>query len=169
MEELNRLSEEAFRAAPKTEITILLDNVRSGLNVGSIFRSADAFRISEVICCGITPVPPHREILKTALGATQTVVWNYAAEAASAIRDLRDNGNHIVALEQVHGSTPLHLIKPVYPLVLVIGNEVQGVSEELLPLCHECVEIVQYGSKHSLNAAVAAGIALHHLTVMVAQ
>jgi len=168
MDELNRMDEKAFRDAPKLSVVLVLDNIRSGLNVGSIFRSADAFRISEIVCCGITPSPLHREVLKTALGATATVAWRSEPDTVATIFALKNSGFQIVAIEQCEGSMLLHDWKPVLPIALVLGNEVHGVQEEALASCDLGVEIAQYGTKHSLNVAVAAGVVLHHLAVSVA-
>ncbi len=166
MDELQRLSVEAFREAPKIPVIVVLDQIRSGLNVGSIFRSADAFCVEEIICCGITPCPPHREVLKTALGATESVKWSAQESTAECLRALRNAGRRTVALEQAHGSTPVTSFHPQVPLAIVLGNEVSGVSDEALAECDEVVEIVQGGTKHSLNVAVSAGIILHHCMVI---
>ncbi|MCC6600879.1 MAG: RNA methyltransferase [Crocinitomicaceae bacterium] len=165
MKQLGRLSSEDFRAAKKLPVVILLENIRSGLNVGSIFRSADAFRAARIICCGFTPSPPHREILKTALGATESVEWAYSENILLSIEELRQNGFSIVAAEQTSASIPLHLFEWNNRQVAVIfGNEVTGVSETTISRCDQTVEISQYGTKHSLNVAVSAGIVLFELS-----
>jgi 23S rRNA (guanosine2251-2'-O)-methyltransferase len=165
MDELGRMDAGAFRAAPKMPVVVILDQVRSGLNVGSIFRSADAFRVEEIVCCGITPAPPHREVLKTALGATESVRWRYAPSAAEEVMAFRQKGYQTWAVEQAHGSVPLESVVLQYPVALVFGNEVSGVSDEALSACGQCIELTQHGTKHSLNVAVTAGIVLHHLAL----
>lgn len=160
--ELNRLSVEAAKTAEKIPVIAVLDNIRSGLNVGSIFRTADAFAIERVVLCGITAQPPHREILKTALGSTESVDWEYWEHTAEAIHYWREKGYLPVALEQTNASMLIgdFFAKNTQPLCLVFGNEVEGVSDAALKVCQYAVEIPQYGSKHSLNVAVSAGIAL---------
>ncbi len=165
LEELGRPSLAAFRRSPKRPIVLLLDNIRSGLNVGSIFRTADAFAIDQIILCGITAQPPHREVLKSAIGATESVVWDYRPSAADAILNLKEEGYKIWGVEQTDQSKPLHTLRwGEIPCVLVFGNEVHGLSDDTLPLLDQAIEIPQFGSKHSLNVAVCAGIVLHHLT-----
>ncbi len=160
MEELGRATPEAFAASEKAPIVFLLDNVRSALNVGSVFRTADAFGMEKIYLCGITATPPHREIMKTALGSTETVPWEYSEDPLKAVEKLKDAGFQIWAVEQVEGSIPLQLVDfhALGKTVLVLGNEVDGVSNEVLKHCHGCVEIPQFGTKHSLNVAVCAGI-----------
>ncbi len=162
MDALNRLSVPEFRDQEKLPVTILLDNVRSGLNVGSIFRSADAFAIEKVVLCGITAQPPHREILKTALGSTASVSWEYYTEAAEAVQVMRKKGYKIFAIEQTKDKTWLQDFMPEAggKYVFILGNEVDGVGEKVLALCEGVLEIPQFGTKHSLNVAVAAGIVL---------
>lgn len=163
MDELQRLSAEEFQQAEKFPIVLILDNFRSALNVGSLFRSADAFRIEAIYCCGITPIPPHREILKTALGSTESVSWRHFSNTVEAVKEIQ--GSHEVwALEQTHNSVALHTIHSRKPMALVLGNEVNGVDEEVLKLVTGSLEIEQHGTKHSLNVAVSGGIALFHLT-----
>jgi tRNA G18 (ribose-2'-O)-methylase SpoU len=144
---------------------VVLDNIRSMHNVGSVFRTADAFLLEAIYLCGYTPQPPHRDIHKTALGATETVEWKYFSEAALAVQQLREKGYHISAIEQVENSIPLHEFKTDQhsKLAVVFGNEVSGVGEEVLKLSDTCVEIPQFGMKHSLNVSVAAGIVLWEL------
>lgn len=162
IQEMNRLSSEEFKLASKTDITIVLENVRSMMNVGSVFRTADAFRIAKICLCGITATPPHREIHKTALGATETVQWEYHPEAAPLLLDLKNKGSLVIAIEQLHGAVILdQWIVPVNRhLVFVLGNEVSGVSDDALAQCHHGIEIPQLGTKHSLNIAVSAGIVM---------
>jgi tRNA G18 (ribose-2'-O)-methylase SpoU len=162
MSELNRKSVEGFKSAEKVPITVILDNVRSMHNVGSVFRTADAFLIEQIILCGYTPKPPHRDIQKTALGATETVYWTYQENTKATLSELQSKGYTIIAVEQAEGSQMLHnfTISPNQKIALIFGNEVDGVSDEALELCSQCIEIPQSGSKHSLNISVAAGIVL---------
>ncbi|MGB0255140.1 MAG: RNA methyltransferase [Flavobacteriaceae bacterium] len=164
MEELNRLDIADFKTAPKSNIVLVLDNIRSRNNVGAIFRTADAFRIEEIVLCGITPTPPHKDIHKTALGATESVSWRYAESAAEAVQELCAAGAHGYAVEQVQGATFLDKVEihPNQKAVLVLGNEVQGVSQEVIDVCNTAVEIPQLGTKHSLNVATSAGVVLWH-------
>ena len=133
-------------------------------NVGSVLRTADAFRVSEVVLCGITGAPPHPEIHKTALGAEDSVKWRYEASALQAVRQLAEEGCLLLAVEQAEGSTPLHEFRPQpgCRYALILGNEVKGVRQEVIDACHGCLEIPQYGTKHSLNVSVTAGIVIYH-------
>lgn len=160
MEELGRMRPEEFRAAEKTPLLFLLDDVRSMNNVGSVFRTADAFRLAGIYLCGITPQPPHREIHKTALGATETVEWTHTPDAIAAVQGLKANGYTIVCAEQVGQSIKLNEAKfsAAEKYAVVLGSEVDGVQQEIINLADYCVEIPQAGTKHSLNIAVAAGI-----------
>ena len=160
MENLGRMSVNDFKTRPKIPLTLVLDSVRSGLNVGSIFRTADAFALERVLLCGITAQPPHREILKTALGSTDSVDWAYFPEATTAIRTLKAEGYIVLAIEQTTEKTWLHDFFPEKEkrYAFVLGNEVEGVDNEVLELCDGALEIPQFGTKHSLNVAVAAGI-----------
>jgi len=169
MEELNRLDVADFKAAPKSNIVLVLDNIRSRNNVGAIFRTADAFRIEEIVLCGITPTPPHKDIHKTALGATESVSWRYAKFAVETVQELRKSGAYSYAVEQVQGATFLDevTINPNQKVVLVLGNEVQGVSQETIDVCDAAVEIPQLGTKHSLNVATSAGVVLWHFFVQL--
>ena len=162
LQELNRLTPQEFKAQPKTPIIIVLDNIRSGMNVGSVFRTADAFALEKVYLCGITAQPPHREILKTAIGATESVDWAYAQSASDLIRELKEKNCRVLAVEQAEGSTSLQdfEIRDERPIVLVFGNEVKGVSDEVMELVEECIEVPQFGTKHSLNIAVCAGVVI---------
>jgi 23S rRNA (guanosine2251-2'-O)-methyltransferase len=161
--ELNRLSAEEFRAREKFPIIIVLDNVRSGLNVGSIFRSADAFNVEKIICCGITPVPPNREVLKSALGSTETVEWEHATTALEAIQKLTTKGVTCYAVEQTENSISLRSFdgEAGRHCAFVFGNEVDGVGQDVIDACSGAIEIEQYGTKHSLNVAVCAGIIMY--------
>ena len=158
MEELNRLSKDQYKDVDKLPVVVVLDNIRSLSNVGSVFRSADAFRIGELFLCGITACPPHREIHKTALGADETVPWRYFTTTAEACEELRSRGYRIFAVEQVEGSVMLQDFKAEPNTAFVLGNEVDGVSDEALPYCDGAVEILQQGTKHSLNVSVCSGI-----------
>lgn len=158
MEELHRLTKDQYREAEKLPVVIVLDNIRSLSNVGAVFRSADAFRMGEVLLCGITACPPHREIHKTALGADETVPWRYFSTTAEACRALKAEGYRIYAVEQVEGSTMLQDFEAEPDMAFVLGNEVDGVSEEALPFCDGAIEIPQEGTKHSLNVSVCSGI-----------
>ncbi|MEW6467697.1 MAG: RNA methyltransferase [Bacteroidota bacterium] len=159
-EELNRLSPEQFRSAEKTPLVLVLDNVRSLLNVGSVFRTCDAFRIKALFLCGITGQPPDREIQKTALGATETVEWKYFPSTALALDHLKSEGVRVYALEQAERAVPLNLFSPPSgeTMALVLGNEVKGVEQAIIDHCEGVIEIPQVGMKHSLNVAVSAGI-----------
>lgn len=165
MDELQRKSVEEFRESEKIPIVVILDNIRSMHNVGSVFRTADAFLLEAIYLCGYTPQPPHRDIHKTALGATDTVEWKFFPEGAAAVQQLREQGYRIFAIEQVDKSIPLHKFKTAAhsKLAVVFGNEVSGVGEEVLKLCDGSIEIPQFGMKHSLNVSVAAGIVLWEL------
>jgi tRNA G18 (ribose-2'-O)-methylase SpoU len=165
MEELGRLSVDAFRKTDKMPVTVVLDNVRSMHNVGSIFRTSDAFLIEKIILCGYTPRPPHRDINKTALGATETVAWEYMDTTKMALLELKLRGYWIAAVEQASESIMLQDLMPPQnmPVCVVFGNEVDGVDDDILGLCDVAIEIPQMGMKHSLNVSVAAGIVLFRL------
>jgi len=165
MDELNRKSVDEFKGSEKMPVMVVLDNIRSMHNVGSVFRTADAFLLRGIYLCGYTPQPPHRDIHKTALGATETVEWKYAATTVEAVKMLKDEGYSIFAVEQVQSSIPLQQfdINQHSPVAVVFGNEVSGVQDEVLKLCDGCIEIPQLGMKHSLNISVAAGIVLWEL------
>lgn len=164
-DELNRKSIEEFKSSGKSPFLIVLDNVRSLNNIGSIFRSADAFLVEAVWLCGITATPPHREIHKSALGATESVEWKYCESAVVAARELKEAGYILVSVEQTDGSVPLDrfMPEPGKRYALVFGHEIKGVSEDVVALSDVCVEIPQYGTKHSFNVAVSAGIVLWEL------
>ena len=161
-DELGRLSVPEFKNSEKLPLFIVLDNVRSAINVGSIFRTADAFRIQRILCCGITPVPPHRDLLKSALGATESVEWEYFENTISCIHSLKQKKVCIAAIEQTVNSVPLQelVIDFTNPIALIFGHEMEGVSQEAINLADFSLEIPQAGTKHSLNIAVCAGIAL---------
>ena len=161
MENLGRLSSEEFKLTKKNNIVIVLDNIRSLHNVGSVFRTADAFLIESVYLCGFTGTPPNKEIEKTALGATETVNWKYFKTTQEAIDDLKNSGYYIASVEQVKDSTMLHEFKKTeQPTAFVFGNEVYGVEQTIIDQSDACVEIPQYGTKHSLNISVSVGIVL---------
>ena len=167
MDELNRISKEDFERAEKLPIIIILDNIRSLSNVGAFFRSADAFRIGELVLCGITACPPHREIHKTALGADETVRWRYYESTEAACQALKSEGYRIFAVEQVEGSVPLQDFKFEPQTAYILGNEVEGVSEEALPYCEGAIELPQAGTKHSINVSVCAGIVMWRVFEML--
>jgi tRNA G18 (ribose-2'-O)-methylase SpoU len=165
MDELGRKTVEEFKQADKKPVIAVLDNIRSMHNVGSVFRTADAFLIEAICLCGYTPQPPHRDIHKTALGATETVDWLYYPQAADAVLELKRRGYQVYAVEQAEGSMLLGRfeVPANEKIAVVFGNEVEGVQDELLKLCDGCIEIPQFGMKHSLNISVAAGIVLWEL------
>lgn len=163
--EMNRLTVEEFREAEKQPLVVVLDDVRSMYNVGSVFRTADAFRIEQLCLCGITATPPHPEIHKTALGAEESVSWKYYATALEAVEDLHSQGYAVYAVEQCEGSMMLPQFQhPSGPMAIVMGNEVKGVHQEVIDLCDGCIEIPQFGTKHSLNVSVTAGIVMYSLS-----
>ena len=167
--ELNRMTTEEFLQAGKLPIVIVLDNIRSHSNIGSIFRTADAFLIEAIYLCGITACPPHRDIHKTALGATETVTWKYFENTEDALIKLQSQGYTIFAVEQVEGAISLDQleVESGMKIALVFGHEINGVGQEAVNLCNFCIEIPQYETKHSLNVAVSAGIVVwqFHLTI----
>lgn len=160
MDDLNRISVEEFKKAEKTPLVVVLDNVRSLNNIGSVFRTSDAFRVAKICLCGITACPPHRDIHKTALGAEDSVDWEYFDTTAECIATLKSDGFKVYAVEQVDESIMLDhfAVETLQPLAIVFGNEVEGVDEEVISLCDACIEIPQFGTKHSLNISIAAGI-----------
>ncbi len=161
-EELCRKSISEYKSANKIPVVVVLDNVRSHNNVGSIFRSCDAFLVEEIILCGITAIPPHRDIQKTALGATESVSWKYFKGTVEAVLFLKRQGWTAVAIEQVEGSIELQdfVVERDKKYALIFGHEVTGVSQEVINICDAFVEIPQFGTKHSFNIAVSAGIVL---------
>lgn len=163
MDELERLSKDEFQYATKSPLIIVLDNVRSMHNVGSVFRTSDAFLVEKIYLCGFTPTPPHREIEKTALGATESVAWESIAEILVLINNLKQEGYLVYAVEQTHNSIALSQFMPPSQdakIALVFGNEAEGVNEEVIVACDGAIEIPQFGSKHSFNISVSAGIVL---------
>jgi tRNA G18 (ribose-2'-O)-methylase SpoU len=160
--ELNRLSIPAFKQAEKIPVVMVLDNVRSLNNIGSVFRTSDAFLVDRILLCGITATPPHKDIHKTALGATESVDWKYYPETREAINELRRDGYHIVAVEQTEGSVSLDRfrVKRDVSYAFVLGHEVRGVSQDIVDLCDTSLDIPQFGTKHSLNISVCAGMVI---------
>ncbi len=163
MDELGRLDAQAFAHADKFPIVLVADNVRSALNVGSLFRTSDAFALQELILAGITAIPPNRDIAKTALGADLTVPYRHFQSEEEAIQTLKKEGFTVYGIEQTTGSVSLEKVAwNRNPIALVVGNEAQGISDSVLPLLDGTIEIPQFGTKHSLNVSVAAGIVLWH-------
>lgn len=163
MDELHRLDVEEYKKIKKNPVVIVLDNIRSLNNVGSVFRTADAFRIESIFLCGITACPPHREIQKTALGATESVEWKYFSSTIDAIKHLKSNNYKIFAVEQTEGSIMLNNFQEKSKSAYIFGNEITGVDEKALDLCDGAIEIPQEGTKHSLNISVCAGIIMWKL------
>jgi 23S rRNA (guanosine2251-2'-O)-methyltransferase len=165
MEELNRKSVEEFRQSEKIPVMVVLENVRSAYNVGSVFRTADAFLLDGVYLCGYTAFPPHKEIRKTALGAEETVEWKHFKNIDDALGELKNGGYRLYAIEQAEQSQDLQTIsfRPEEKIAIVFGNEVTGVEQSTIEKCEGCIEIPQLGMKHSLNIAVAAGVVLWEL------
>ena len=163
-EELGRKSADEFRSSEKLPIVVVLDNVRSAYNVGSVFRTADAFPVEAIYLCGITGYPPHKEIQKTALGATETVKWKYYKSTLEAIHELKGLGYKVYAIEQAEESIELQFAVGNRQLAektaLIFGHEVEGVQQDVMNVCDGCIEIPQGGTKHSLNIAVSAGVVL---------
>lgn len=164
--EMNRLSAEDYRRAEKLPLVVVLDNVRSQHNIGAVFRTADAFRLQGVYLCGICCCPPNQEIHKTALGAEQTVDWRYFEQTEEAVNSLKKDGFTVFAVEQVHNSITIQQLdlKKGGKYAVVFGHEVFGVQQEVVDKCEACVEIPQYGTKHSLNVSVTAGILMYELS-----
>ena len=162
--DLQRINIEEFKNADKTPITIVLDNVRSALNVGSVFRTSDAFLIENIILCGITACPPNKDIRKAALGSTDSVKWEYSENTNKTVRQLIEKGYYVVAIEQTDKSTMLNNFQlPKKPIAIIMGNEVNGVNQEVIDICNGAIEIPQFGTKHSLNISVTTGIIIWDL------
>lgn len=161
-EELNRIDVEAFKEADKAPIVIILDNIRSLNNIGSVFRTSDAFLIEKIYLCGITAQPPHKDIRKTALGATESVAWEYKESTVDLVKSLTADGYTILAIEQTENAIMLNNLEidATKKYALVFGNEVKGVSQEVVDASHSVIEIPQYGTKHSLNISVSAGVVI---------
>ena len=162
LEELNRIDVETFKKVEKIPLVVILDNIRSMHNVGATFRTADAFLVEKIILCGITPQPPHREIHKAALGATESVDWSYAENTNNAIEELKSNGYHIIGIEQTSASKILtdFEIDKSQKYAIILGNEVDGISDDALENIDVFLEIPQLGTKHSLNVSVCGGITM---------
>jgi len=158
--ELKRITIEEFKITKKKPITIILDNIRSAHNVGSIFRTSDAFLIKKIILCGITPTPPNNDIRKSALGSTESVDWEYQENTENAVNILKKEDYEIIAVEQVEESTSLIKFKSTKPIALIFGHEVDGVQQKIIDMCDQTIEITQWGTKHSLNISISAGIVL---------
>jgi len=162
--ELERISVENFKSLKKTPIVVVLDNVRSALNVGSCFRTSDAFRTEKIYLCGITAVPPNKEIRKSALGATDSVDWEYQESTKDVVLDLKKKGYLTIAIEQANKSIMLNDFSETNsPIAVVFGNEVNGVQQSVIDICDNCIEIPQIGTKHSLNISVSVGVVLWDL------
>ena len=167
---MNRISVEEFHSSEKLPLVVVLDSVRSLYNVGSVFRTCDAFRVSEVILCGITATPPNAEIHKTALGAEDSVSWRYFKDTMEAVEALRSEGYTLLAIEQCEGSTMLQDFHPgmkCSPYAVILGNEVKGVQQQVIDVCDGCLEIPQFGTKHSMNVSVTAGIIIWHFAELM--
>ena len=164
-EEMHRLTVEEFRESEKLPLTVVLDNVRSLNNIGSVFRTSDAFRVEHIALCGITATPPHREIHKTALGAEESVEWSFHEDTVACVEELKRRGYRIFAVELAHDSLKLDkdTILTDKPIALIFGNEIEGVQEEVMELCDGALEIPQSGTKHSLNVSCAAAIVIWEL------
>lgn len=162
IKELQRLSTQEFKSADKFPLVVLLDDVRSQHNIGSVFRTCDAFRVQEIALCGITATPPNREIQKTALGATESVDWKYFNSAEEACQYYKNEGFTLISVEQAEGSILLQNFesKTIEKMVLIFGNEVKGVNQNIINISDYCIEIPQFGTKHSFNISVTAGIVL---------
>ena len=163
--ELNRLSVESYKKASKIPLIVVLDNIRSLNNIGSVFRTSDAFLIEKIYLCGITACPPHRDIHKTALGATDSVSWEYKESTLDLVRELKANGIKVMSVEQAEHSVMLHdfEVSEDERIAVVFGNEVKGVQQEVVDQCDGCIEIPQFGTKHSLNVSVSCGVVLWDL------
>ena len=160
--EMGRIGREEFAASDKLPLTVVVDNVRSLHNVGSVFRTSDAFRVERVMLCGITATPPHAEIHKTALGAEDVVTWSYHSDTLEAVQELKNEGYGVYAIEQVQGSIALQDFRtePGNRYAVVLGNEVKGVQQQVVDACDGSIEIPQFGTKHSLNVSVTAGMVI---------
>ena len=167
--ELNRLDVESFKQAKKTPIIIVLDNIRSLNNIGSVFRTADAFLIKKIYLCGITAQPPHKDIHKTALGATDSVDWEYVPDSLSLVEELQKDKNIVISIEQAEGTTMLQDFMPEKDktYALIFGNEVKGVQQKVVDASDVCLEIPQFGTKHSLNISVSAGVVMWDISAKI--
>ena len=168
-EELGRPDVDAFKEQQKLPLVVVLDNVRSHNNVGSVFRSSDAFLVERILLCGYTGTPPHRDIHKTALGATESVSWQHYDTTLDAVKQLKADGYKVYAIEQTLNSTMLDRFLPTGKIAIVLGNEVMGVDQAVIDVCDGVIEIPQFGTKHSLNISVSAGIVLWDLWTKMAR
>ncbi len=164
LEELGRIGIEDFKSIDKIPIVVVLDNIRSAMNVGSFFRTSDAFKIEKLVLCGITATPPHKEILKTAIGASASVDWQHQSQIETTLQELKNNDFQIIGIEQTDESQDMSsfVVDTTKKYALVFGNEVKGISNEALPLIDKALEIPQFGTKHSLNVSVCGGIVMWH-------
>lgn len=171
--EMGRMSVEEFRQSEKLPLSVVLDNVRSQNNIGSVFRTADAFRVEHIALCGICSTPPHREIHKTALGAEESVEWSYHEDTVECVRSLKEKGYHVYAVELAHDSLKLGMRNEELgidgPVAIILGNEIDGVQESVMELCDGALEIPQFGTKHSLNVSCAAAIVIWELSKLMRQ
>ncbi|MBT8253903.1 MAG: RNA methyltransferase [Flavobacteriaceae bacterium] len=169
-QELDRLSVEEFKKAPKTPLIVVLDNVRSLNNVGSVFRTCDAFRVEKIYLCGITATPPHKDIHKTALGSTESVEWDYVEKTSDLAKQLKSSGIKLIGIEQTENAVPLQDFDPQKGVTyaIIFGHEVNGIDQDVIDICDQCIEIPQFGTKHSLNVAVSAGITIWDLYSKIA-
>ncbi len=169
--ELDRISIEDFKQAPKTPLIIVLDNVRSLNNIGSVFRTADAFLVEKIYLCGITATPPHRDIQKTALGATDSVTWEYAENTLDVVQQLKDEGVQVASVEQTEDAVVLQQVQPnaSKKMAVIFGHEIKGVSQDVVSASDMVIEIPQHGTKHSLNISVSAGVVIWDLFVKLTQ
>jgi len=163
--ELNRKSVTEFKEATKTPLIVILDNIRSSNNVGSVFRSSDAFLIEKIYLCGITATPPNKDIQRTALGSTDSVVWEYTQDTLSLVKKLQEDGVYVTSIEQAENSISLNDFTPPkdQKMAIIMGNEVKGVQQDIVSASDACIEIPQYGTKHSLNISVTCGVVLWDL------
>ncbi len=163
--ELDRITPSEFKDTDKTPLIVILDNIRSLNNIGSVFRTADAFLVKKIYLCGITATPPHKDIQKTALGATDSVEWEYVANTLELVEKLKKEDITILSIEQAEGATSLQdlAINPEYTYAVIFGNEVKGVQQEVVSASQQVIEIPQFGTKHSLNISVSAGVVLWEL------
>lgn len=166
LEELQRLDLVSFKKTDKIPLVVILDNIRSLNNIGSVFRTADCFALEKVILCGITARPPHRDIYKTALGAEESMDWEYFEDTLDAVKLLKENGYTVASIEQATNSVELMKVPKAEKYALILGNEVKGVQQQVIDASDLCVEIAQFGTKHSLNVSVCAGVVLHHFSRM---
>lgn len=160
--ELNRLTVTDFKKEPKTPLIIVLDNIRSLNNIGSVFRTSDAFLVEQIVLCGITAQPPHKDIQKTALGATESVAWQYRENTLEVVKELQAQEVQVLAVEQAENAMELQHFQPMESkkYAMVLGNEVKGVAQDVVDVCDHVIEIPQFGTKHSLNIAVSAGVVI---------